>query len=54
MIFHRNQKKIEPMGFSINELKIDILSSFQFLGIMLNEQLTWKAHTNMITFKLSK
>ena len=43
MIFHRHQKKIEPMSFSINEVQIDNVSSFKFLGIMLNEHLTWKA-----------
>ena len=37
MIFHRHQKKIEPMTFSINEVQIDNVSSFKFLGIMLNE-----------------
>ena len=54
MIFHRHQKKIEPMSFSINEVQIDNISSLKFLGIMLNEHLTWKAHANMITIKLSK
>ena len=54
MIFHRHQKKIEPMSFSINEVQIDNVSSFKFLGIMLNEHHTWKAHANMITIKLSK
>ena len=54
MIFHRHQKKIEPMSFSINEVQIDNVSSFKFLGIMLNEHLAWKAHANMITLKLSK
>ena len=54
MIFHQHQKKIEPMSFSINEVQIDNVSSFKFLGIMLNEHLTWKAHANMITLKLSK
>ena len=42
------------MSFSINEVQIDNVSSFKFLGIMLNEHLTWKAHANMITIKLSK
>ena len=54
MIFHRHQKKIEPMSFSINEVQLDNVSSLKFLGIMLNEHLTWKAHANMITIKLSK
>ena len=54
MIFHRHQKKIEQLSFSINEVQIDNVSSFKFLGIMLNEHLTWKAHANMITLKLSK
>ena len=43
MIFHRHQKKIEPMTFSINEVQIDNVSSFKFLGIMFNEHLTWKS-----------
>ena len=54
MIFHRHQKKDEAMSFSINEVQIDNVSYFKFLGIMLNEHLTWKAHANMITLKLSK
>ena len=54
MIFHRHQKKIEPISFSINEVQINNVSSSKFLGIMLNEHLTWKAHANMITIKLSK
>ena len=52
--FSSTSKKIEPMSFSINEVQIDNVSSFKFLGIMLNEHLTWKAHANMITIKLSK
>ena len=31
------------------EVQIDNVSSFKYLGIMLNEHLTWKAHANMIT-----
>ena len=54
MIFYRHQKKIEPISFSINEVQINNVSSFKFLDIMLNEHLTWKAHANMITVKLSK
>ena len=55
MTFHLHQKKIEPMSFSINEVQINNVSSFKFLGIMLNDHLTWKAlHANMITIKLSK
>ena len=42
------------MSFSINEVQIENVTSFKFLGVMLNEHLTWKAHANMITIKLSK
>ena len=42
------------MTFSINEIKVENLNYFKFLGIKLNEHLTWKANTNMITIKLSK
>ena len=54
MIFHPHQKMIELMSFSLNEVQINNVGSFKFLGIMLNEHLTWKAHANMITIKLSK
>ena len=33
MTFQRHQKKIEPMSFSINEVQIDNVSSFKFLGM---------------------
>ena len=42
------------MSFSIHEVQLDNVSSFKFWGIMLNKHLTWKAHANMITIKLSK
>ena len=35
-------------------MKIGNVSSLKFLGIMLIKHLTWMAHINMITIKLSK
>ena len=54
MTFHTLQKNIDPLTFSINGKQIENVKFFMFLGIMLDEHLTWKNHITMITNKLSK
>ena len=48
MVFHRKQKQIEPLHFSIDGKVIEKVSSFNFLGITLDEGLTWKNHIDLI------
>ena len=40
MIFHRQQKQIKDVNVRVNER----VESFNYLGIMLNETLSWKSH----------
>ena len=40
MVFHRKQKQIEPLHFSVDREVIENVSSFNFLGITLYESLT--------------
>ena len=53
MYFHK-RRAINPIQLYINNINIDITSHFSFLGIILDENLSWKNHINMITIKLAK
>ena len=53
MIFHK-RRQLNPMQFSINDRDIDVVSYFNYLGIILDENISWKKHVAMITNKLSK
>ena len=52
--FHTRQKHINPILYSINGVEIENVDSFKFLGIFLNNHLTWSTHIGMIANKLSK
>ena len=42
-----------PLHFSIDREVFGKVSSFNFLGIMLDEGLTWKNHMDLIKTKIS-
>ena len=54
MTFHTCQKKIDLLQLSIDGKPIEHVKYFKFLGILFDENLTWKCHINMVTNKLSK
>ena len=39
---------------SINDIQIEQVPTFNFLGITLNENLSWKNHTKMVGNKISR
>ena len=41
--FHRKQKHVDEINVQINGTKIERVESFNFLGIMLDKNLTWKS-----------
>ena len=45
MIFHK-RRHLNPMQFSINDRDIDVVSHFNYLGIILDENILEKAHCN--------
>ena len=53
MLFHKRHQ-INTINIKIDHKTIERVSQFSFLGIMIDENLTWKNHVNMITNKLSK
>ena len=54
MTFHTRQKHINPILYSINGVEIENVDSFKFLGIFINNHLTWSTHIGMVANKLSK
>ena len=53
MIFHRRQKQINEVNISINGTGIERVESFNFLGLHIHENLSWRTHTNIVWNKIS-
>ena len=56
MIFHtfkRNMTIYEGLDLKLNEISIKRVKSFNFLGIILNEHLTWTDHIAHISHKIN-
>ena len=53
MSFHK-RRKLNPLLLNISNSNIEFVSHFTFLGIILDETLSWKNHISMLTNKLSK
>ena len=54
LVFHTKQRHMDAVSLTINNENIEQVSSFSFLGIHLDENLTWKKHIDMLTNKLSR
>ena len=54
MVFHMPQKSVQYPDIVIDNLPIEYVKEFNFLGIMLDCHLSWKSHINMIAKKISK
>ena len=54
VIFNRKQKQIAEITLSINGEDIENVEHFNFLSIILDENLSWKNHINMLSNKVSK
>ena len=53
MVFHRKQKHIKELNIVINGTKIDRVESFNFLGLTIDETLSWVQHVDIVK-KVSK
>ena len=53
MLFHK-RRAVTPINISMNNMPIDIVPHFNYLEIILDENLSWKVHVAMVTGKLSK
>ena len=52
--FHTRQKHINSILYSVNGVETENVDSFKFLGIFLNNHLTWSTHIGMVANKLLK
>ena len=53
MIFRRQQKQIKDFNVCIDNTVIERVESFNYLGIMLSETLSWKSDIGMVGKKFS-
>ena len=53
MLFHK-RRAVSPTNMSMNNIHIDIVPHFNYLGIILDEHLSRKAHVAIVIGKLSK
>ena len=55
MVFHHKQKIVNSnlLKLYINSKKIECVKEFNFLGIMLDENLNWKSHVQKISSKIA-
>ena len=53
MVFHRPQRKVTYPEIKINNILIERVSEFNFLGITFNSNLKWHTHINYITKKIT-
>ncbi len=54
MIFHNKQKKFDHLHIKIENTYIERVKEFDFLGLIINENLNWKAYINKVANKISK
>lgn len=56
MVFRMKNKILnyDQLDLKINNMRIERLSEFNFLGIMFNDTLSWKSHTDKISSKVAK
>ena len=54
MIFHRKRKHIPELKVLIDGCNIECVNSFNFLGIMLDQGLSWNNHVDLVKKKVSK
>ena len=54
MIFHRPACKPRNLNLTINSIHIERVNNFKFLGLQINEHLTWADHVNHVSLKISR
>ena len=51
--FHKLQKKLTSLRLSINNTIFEQVNSFNYLCTILNENLTWRNHIEMVANKIA-
>ena len=53
-MFFTKRRHLTPLQFLMNNRSIDVVQHFNYLGIMLDENMSWKTHIAMVRNKLSR
>lgn len=56
MIIGSSQRlnKIDSISFKVDNMDLDEVSSFKYLGIIINNRFTWQDHVDQIFSKINK
>ena len=54
MLFHTSKKKVKTPQLKIDDSAIQFVEDFNLLGMILDSNLTWKKHLEMISNKISR
>ncbi len=54
MIFHTKKEKVLSLTLKIDNVNIEQVAEFNFLGLSLDEHLDWKCHINKLSNKISQ
>ena len=54
MLFHSNRRAVNYLNILINNINMENVAEFNFLGIQLSQSLKWKTHQNHVSLKLTK
>ncbi len=54
IIFHTVQRPVTELNLMMNNTEIERVHNFDFLGLILNENLNWKFHIDKISNKISR
>jgi len=56
MLFHTHQQKIDDFipELNIGNVTLERVNNFNFLGLTINENMSWKPHVNTLCNKISK
>ena len=53
-VWYHKRRKPNPIKLVLNGKQIDIVTYFSFLGVIIDEHISWKNHAEMVANKLSK
>ena len=54
IVFHKHPKVIPVLKIQMNNVEIDRVSESNFLGVIVDEHITWKLHIEKIMVKISR
>jgi hypothetical protein len=54
MVFHQKNKKFRDPQIAIDNIDIEKVDTFNFLGLTIDKHLNWKAHSDKIYSKISR